>query len=206
MRIPSHPLASAILFGLMVSATMPADSAASPQSSAAPAFSQAAVTAYSIDPKSVAANTAFDLFLAVPSAYCGSRFTHLAVTVDGAAIKLIYEDTTGLAALCVPGNRDYGPTYHLQPLKAGVYQVSVMHLLACESNPCVARDVIPEPAGTLTVGGTASLSGNSRAHGEGNAAADTRMIGGKVETPWSNGPEGHWRYDLQGRRLIGANL
>lgn len=107
---------------------------------------------FSIQPRAAAADKSFDLFLTSKDFTCGNTFTNLSVAVRGGQINLAFTNKVDPLVLCPAIEKDYGPTFKVPALKAGVYQVSATVIPYCAKEPCGRPNLTPQFAGSISIG------------------------------------------------------
>ncbi len=108
-----------------------------------------------ISPNQVSDGAPFKLELLSHRYSCAVTYSHLSYSVDGTKIYLRFlpDHSKEPISVCPMIYKPYGPTFDLKGLKAGTYSVFAVPLVPCMvENPMCKIAVIPEPAGTLTVG------------------------------------------------------
>jgi hypothetical protein len=128
--------------------------------STVPAFAQQDTRApYILKPDSVKAGTAFDLSLLSYRFSCATTYSHQSVQVEGKKITLSFLATEHPEALCPAVYMPYGPTFRMDPLTTGYYDVYARRLAPCmvasdPAAPVCMMEAVPEYAGVLSVGVT----------------------------------------------------
>ncbi|MDB5048180.1 MAG: hypothetical protein JWO30_1251 [Fibrobacteres bacterium] len=133
-------------------------------------------------PDRAEADKAFVLSTLNHDLYCTLKYYDQSVRVTEGRIDLTFRDSvpdTKIAVLCA--NRDFGPAFDIPALHAGNYQVYVSPLITCPKGVMCLPVIIPQFAGTLTVGTSAALA-PSPASG-----------------PRLSGHEERWEFDRSGR-------
>jgi hypothetical protein len=120
------------------------------------AFAQEARPPYSLQPDSVAAQSAFDLHLLSYRFTCGTTYSHQSAKIEGKKVTLSFLPTERPEAICPAVYMPYGPTFTMTPLAAGYYDVYARQLTPCmvDTVAICAMEPVPEFAGVLSVGVT----------------------------------------------------
>ena len=120
-----------------------------------------------IRPDKVEAEKPFDLFLTSKDFTCGNEYSNLTSSFQGDVLFLNFTNRPHPEALCPAVVADYGPTFKIPALEAGVYQVMAAISPYCGTNgPCPLALMAPQLAGALTVGeGPLSLRSATGGHG-----------------------------------------
>jgi hypothetical protein len=114
---------------------------------------------YILKPDSVNAGVAFDLELLSHRFNCATTYSHQSVKMEGKTVTLSFLATEHPEAVCPAVYMPYGPTFKMDPLMAGYYDVYARRLAPCmvadsPGDPVCLMEVMPEYAGVLSVGVT----------------------------------------------------
>lgn len=117
----------------------------------------AAEDAFFVNPSRVDAGKAFALEVLSYRYNCGTRFSDLSFSRDGARIAVRFVARENPAALCPAIEKPWGPKFDMPALAAGRYRVFATPLLPCQvGTPACEIPEREEDAGILTVGSQAN--------------------------------------------------
>lgn len=164
-----------------------------------------------LDPDQVKAGTAFTLNV-VNNLYgsCNTDFTHSSLQIRENAIHVTFSIENHPERVCIWDKRPHGPSFNLQPLKAGRYPVTVQVMPACLYTEPRCQIGIPDimplvPVDTLDVVQALGIHTPVRS----NLSAVAAWRGEALEVLLPAGAQGKWNAEvvtLSGKRLAASTV
>lgn len=152
---------------------------------------------YSFTPKHTSSGAPFELFLTSKRFTCADSFFNTSTSMGGHELTVSFSDNVRANVLCPAIAKDYGPTFKIDALSAGVYQVFAQPVPYCPPGRiCPLFVLVPQLAGALTVGDVTGLERPAVSGAAGaRAQGALRVDGASVMGTWRG-----FGWDLTGRR------